>query len=96
MGHAPVVETPIAIECSRRYAVTHRQVAGALVNPQNAFAGFINERRQHRRSHLLLVHPERKLRTVVPMQPWRLALRHRESHYIRQSGMTEEEFKALL
>jgi len=51
--------------------------------------------RQRRTSHLLLVHPERKLRTVVPMHHGDLP-RGTVHAIIRQSGMTEEEFKVML
>jgi predicted RNA binding protein YcfA (HicA-like mRNA interferase family) len=57
-------------------------------------AGFI-EHRQHRTSHLLLVHPERRLRTVVSMHHGDLP-RGTVRAIIRQSGMTEEEFMMLL
>jgi predicted RNA binding protein YcfA (HicA-like mRNA interferase family) len=70
-------------------SLTAKQIVKALKQ-----AGFI-EHRQHRTSHLLLVHPERKLRTVVPMHHGDLP-RGTVRAIIRQSGMTEEEFKALL
>ncbi len=70
-------------------SLTAKQIVRALKQ-----AGFI-EHRQRRTSHLLLVHPERKLRTVVPMHHGDLP-RGTVRAIIRQSGMTEEEFKALL
>jgi predicted RNA binding protein YcfA (HicA-like mRNA interferase family) len=70
-------------------SLTAKQIVKAL-----KAAGFV-EHRQHRTSHLLLVHPERKLRTVVPMHHGDLP-RGTVHAIIRQSGMTEEEFKALI
>jgi len=70
-------------------SLTAKQIVKALKQ-----AGFV-EHRQNRTSHLLLVHPERKLRTVVPMHHGDLP-RGTVRAIIRQSGMTEEEFKALL
>ena len=70
-------------------SLTAKQIVKALKQ-----AGFV-EHRQYRTSHLLLVHPERKLRTVVPMHHGDLP-RGTVRAIIRQSGMTEEEFKALL
>jgi predicted RNA binding protein YcfA (HicA-like mRNA interferase family) len=70
-------------------SLTAKQIVKALKQ-----AGFV-EHRQHRTSHLLLVHPERRLRTVVPMHHGDLP-RGTVHAIIRQSGMTEEEFKALI
>jgi predicted RNA binding protein YcfA (HicA-like mRNA interferase family) len=70
-------------------SLTAKQVVRAL-----KAAGFVPHR-QHRTSHLLLVHPERKLRTVVPIHHGDLP-RGTVHAIIRQSGMTEEEFKTLL
>ena len=70
-------------------SLTAKQIVRALKR-----AGFI-EHRQQRTSHLVLVHPERKLRTIVSIHPGDLP-RGTVHAIIRQSGMTEEEFAELL
>lgn len=70
-------------------SLTAKQLVKALKQ-----AGFLPHR-QHRTSHLLLVHPERKLRTVVPMRHGDLP-RGTAQAIIRQSGMAKEELKTLL
>ena len=73
---------------SRLPAVSAKQVVAALKR-----AGF---RQLHQKgSHLTLWHATKKLLTGVPMHPGDLG-RGLVKQIIKQSGLTEDEFRALL
>jgi len=73
---------------SRLPTLTARQVVKALLK-----AGFIEE--HQRGSHLSLYHPGTRHQTVVPMHSGDL---HRGllRAILKQSGLTEEQFRELL
>jgi predicted RNA binding protein YcfA (HicA-like mRNA interferase family) len=73
---------------SRLPTLTPREVAAALMR-----AGF--EERRQRGSHLFLWHPDREVVATVRMHARDLP-RGTLKAIIRQAGLTEDEFKALL
>jgi predicted RNA binding protein YcfA (HicA-like mRNA interferase family) len=70
-------------------SVTARKVIRALKR-----AGFIEDRQKG--SHLILIHPETKARTVVPVHPGRTLKEPLLRAIIRDANLGVEEFTELL
>ena len=70
-------------------SLSARQVVRALKR-----AGFIEDRQKG--SHLILIHPGRKARTVVPVHPGRTIKETLLRAIIRDANLGVEEFTELL
>jgi predicted RNA binding protein YcfA (HicA-like mRNA interferase family) len=70
-------------------SLTARKVVRALKR-----AGFIEDRQKG--SHLILIHPETKARTVVPIHPGRTLKEPLLRAIIRDANLGVEEFTELL
>jgi predicted RNA binding protein YcfA (HicA-like mRNA interferase family) len=70
-------------------SLTARQVVGALKR-----AGFVEDRQ--RGSHLVLIHPETKARTVVPVHPGHTIKGPLVRAIIRDANLTVGQFLELL
>ncbi len=70
-------------------SLTARQVIRALKR-----AGFVEDRQ--RGSHLILLHPKTKNRTVVPVHPGRTIKQPLLRGIVRDAGLTVDEFVGLL
>jgi len=70
-------------------SLTARKVVRALKR-----AGFAEDRQ--RGSHLILIHPETKARTVVPVHPGRTIKEPLLRAIIRDANLSVEEFVELL
>jgi predicted RNA binding protein YcfA (HicA-like mRNA interferase family) len=74
---------------ARLPSLTPRKVIRALKR-----AGFVEDRQKG--SHLILIHPSRKTRTVVPVPPGRSIKEPLLRAIIRDASLSVEEFIALL
>ncbi|MDR3718629.1 MAG: type II toxin-antitoxin system HicA family toxin [Bryobacteraceae bacterium] len=70
-------------------SLTARKVIQALLR-----AGFVEDRQ--RGSHLILIHPETKARTVVPVHSGRTIKEPLLRAIIRDAGLSVDEFIALV
>ena len=70
-------------------SLTARKVVRALKR-----AGFVEDRQ--RGSHLVLIHPETKARTVVPVHPGRTIKEPLLRAIIRDANLSVDEFVGLL
>jgi predicted RNA binding protein YcfA (HicA-like mRNA interferase family) len=70
-------------------SVTARKVIRALKR-----AGFVEDRQ--RGSHLILIHPSTKARTVVPVHPGRTIKEPLLRAIVRDANLTTDEFADLL
>jgi predicted RNA binding protein YcfA (HicA-like mRNA interferase family) len=70
-------------------SLTARKVVRALKR-----AGFLEDRQKG--SHLMLVHPETKARTVVPVHPGRSIKESLLRAIVRDANLTVDEFIDLL
>ena len=75
---------------TRLPALTPRKVVAVLKK-----AGFIEGHRHRSGSHLFLFHPERRVSTTVAMHARDIPPATLKA-VIKQAGLTEDEFKALL
>lgn len=74
---------------ARLPALTAREIVRALER-----AGFVEDRQ--RGSHLVLIRPQTKARTIVPMHSGRTIKRPLLRAILRDANITVEEFLALL
>ena len=56
--------------------------------------GFVEDRQKG--SHLILVHPQTRIRTVVPIHPGKTIKKPLLRAIIEDAGLTVEEFRELL
>jgi predicted RNA binding protein YcfA (HicA-like mRNA interferase family) len=70
-------------------SLTARKVVGALKR-----AGFVEDRQ--RASHLILIHPETKARTVVPVHPGRTIKAPLLRAIVRDANLSVDQFIKLI
>jgi predicted RNA binding protein YcfA (HicA-like mRNA interferase family) len=70
-------------------SLTARKVVRALKR-----AGFVEDRQKG--SHLILIHPEKKVRTVVPVHPGRSIKQPLLRAIVRDANLSVYEFMELL
>jgi predicted RNA binding protein YcfA (HicA-like mRNA interferase family) len=70
-------------------SLTARKVVRALKR-----AGFVEDRQKG--THLVLIHPEKKVRTVVPVHPGRSIKEPLLRAIVRDASLSVEEFMELL
>ena len=70
-------------------SLTDRKTIAALKK-----AGFVEDRQKG--SHLVLVHPQTKARTVIPIHPWRDIKKPLILSIINDAKLTVDEFLLLL
>jgi predicted RNA binding protein YcfA (HicA-like mRNA interferase family) len=70
-------------------SLTARNVVRALKH-----AGFVEDRQKG--SHLILIHPEKKVRTVVPVHPGRSIKEPLLRAIVRDANLSVDEFLELL
>ena len=70
-------------------SLTARKVVRALKR-----AGFVEDRQKG--SHLILIHPETKVRTVVPVHPGRTIKEPLPGAIVRDANLPADEFMKLL